>query len=164
MSSEETFEQALQKYIIACAEWKLAITGYIRDVGQEAAWPKLEESMNRICGVDAVMLSPEEVAVRAKKAQQIVDANKVTPYNTPAFPVVEPATVFAEHPELLEWYQFSVNPSVENIHRMEMSKQPDGTHIWVYLRDVPDVVGYAVFSEDSQGKFVRKLQGHEKSL
>jgi enamine deaminase RidA (YjgF/YER057c/UK114 family) len=73
MVPEEEFERALQRYEQACAEWKLAITCYVRDVGQVQAMPKLEEAHNRICRVDAVFLSPEEVKLRASRATPIVD-------------------------------------------------------------------------------------------
>ena len=70
------------------------------------------------------------------------------------FPVVNHVDEFGKHPELLEWYKTRVSPSVEDIEHMEMSRQPEGVHIWVYLRNVPAGVGYHVFTEDRDGHLI----------
>jgi len=79
---EEIFEQAVQAYVTACAEWKAAVTCLLRDVGMAAARPYLEDATDRICSVDAVLMSPEEVAVRAARARTVVDAYQVRPKET----------------------------------------------------------------------------------
>lgn len=76
LSPEEEFEQATQAYVRACAEWKTAITRYVRDVGQDAAMPKLEEAHDRICHADSVLMSQEEIALRAARARPVVDSDK----------------------------------------------------------------------------------------
>lgn len=61
------------------------------------------------------------------------------------FPVVNHMDEFRKYPKLLDWYKTRVSPSIEDIKRMEMSHQPDGVHVWVYLHSKPDAVGYKVF-------------------
>lgn len=77
MQPEEDFEQALQMYERAVAEYKIAWRRYVEIVGLHNAQPKLEEAMNRICRLDQtplIIMSQEEVNARALRGTQVVDA------------------------------------------------------------------------------------------
>ncbi len=78
MYPEEVFEQALQRYERAVAEYKIAWNHYVEAIGLLAAQQKLDEAMNRICRLDQtplVIVSQEEVDKRAAYAVSIVDAD-----------------------------------------------------------------------------------------
>ena len=73
------------------------------------------------------------------------------------FPVVNHVDEFSKHPELLEWYKTQVSPDLSDIGHMEMSRQPDGLHVWVYLLrryEGHPLVGYHVFTENADGHLI----------
>jgi|SRR5579864_2296174 len=77
MHPEDEFEEALQKYERAVAEYMIAWRRYVAAVGKENAHHKLDEAMNRICYHDRsslIVVDQEEVDRRAAHAIPIVDA------------------------------------------------------------------------------------------
>lgn len=76
ISHEEEFELALQEYEKAVAVYRIAQLRYAEAVGPVAAQRKFNESINRICRLDAIAAIPqEEVNRRAKLAKTIVDGS-----------------------------------------------------------------------------------------
>jgi hypothetical protein len=80
ISPEDEFELALQKYVSAVLEYKVALQRYTENATPEQCARVHEQALNRVCHASTlpvIITPPEEIQRRAKMANPMVDSDPV---------------------------------------------------------------------------------------